>query len=221
MSCGAKIEGQGTSRVVIEGVERLSPATVDVIPDRIEAATYLAAGAVTGSTLKITGARPDHMRAVINKLEEAGAQLMSQGDEIVISSPHRLSGIQVTTAPYPGFPTDMQAQMIAVLSLAQGRSVITDTVYFDRWTHVPELARLGAKVRVDNNVAVVDGVRRLAGAPVMATDLRASAALVLAALAADGETFISRVYHLDRGYEKLERKLAAVGAAIRREREPD
>src|SRR5262249_40947403 len=156
----------------------------------------LAAGAVTGSTLKISGARADHMRTPMNKLEECGAQILARDSEIVISSPHRLNGIRVTTAPFPGFPTDMQAQMIAVLAMAQGQSVVTDTVYFDRWSHVAELQRMGADVRVDRNVAVVNGVRQLTGAPVMATDIRASAALVLAALAAHGETTISRVYHL-------------------------
>ncbi len=220
VKCGARITGHGTSRVEIEGVSKLSEQTFAVMPDRIEAATFLAAGAVTGSTLKITGARADHMRAVMNKMEEAGVHLMVQGDDIVVSSPNRLNAISVTTAPYPGFPTDMQAQMIAVLSLAHGQSTVTDTVYFDRWTHVPELQRMGADVRVDRNVAVIRGVRKLTGAQVMATDLRASAALILAALWADGESVISRVYHVDRGYESIEKKLQAVGAQIRREREP-
>ncbi|HVP39441.1 MAG TPA: UDP-N-acetylglucosamine 1-carboxyvinyltransferase [Candidatus Saccharimonadales bacterium] len=219
-ACGVPVRGQGTSRVEIQGVERLRPAAFKVIPDRIEAATFLAAGAVTGSTLRVLGARPDHMRAAINKLEEAGAQVMTRGEEIVICSPQRLSAVRVTTAPYPGFPTDMQAQMIAVLSLAHGQSTVTDTIYHDRWSHVPELQRLGADVRVQGNVAVVNGSRHLTGAPVMATDIRASAALVLAGLAADGETTISRVYHLDRGYEGLERKLAGVGAVIRRDKDP-
>ncbi|MBI5838003.1 MAG: UDP-N-acetylglucosamine 1-carboxyvinyltransferase [Candidatus Eisenbacteria bacterium] len=219
-ACGVPIRGQGTSRIEIEGVKRLKPASFAVIPDRIEAATFLAAGAVTGSTLRIEGARPEHMRAAISKMEETGANVMCEGSEIVISSPHRLSAVRVTTAPYPGFPTDMQAQMIAVLSLASGQSVVTDTIYHDRWGHVPELQRLGADVRVEGNVAVVNGSRRLTGAQVMATDLRASAALVLAGLAADGETTVSRVYHLDRGYEQLEKKLSAVGAVIRREQGP-
>jgi UDP-N-acetylglucosamine 1-carboxyvinyltransferase len=218
--CGVGIRGQGTSRVEIEGVRRLESRDFEVIPDRIEAATYLAAGAVTGGTLRITGARPDHMRAAMRKMEEAGVHLMVEGRDIVVTAPNRLLATQVTTAPYPGFPTDMQAQMIAVLSLADGQSVVTDTVYFDRWSHVPELLRMGADIRVERNVAVVRGVRKLKGAPVMATDLRASAALILAGLWADGETVVSRIYHVDRGYEALERKLAAVGARIRREKEP-
>ncbi len=219
IACGAEIHGLGSSHVEVVGVRALRPATFEVIPDRIEAATLLAAGAVTGGTLRIQGARPDHMRAAMNKMEEAGVHLLVDGTDVVVSSPERLHGIRVTTAPYPGFPTDMQAQMIAILSLATGQSVITDTIYHDRWTHVPELQRLGAEVHVEGNVAVINGVRRLTGAPVMATDLRASAALVLAGLAAHGETVISRVYHLDRGYEALEKKLAAAGAVIRREKE--
>ena len=220
VQCGVTIRGQGTSRVEIEGVRRLESRGFEVIPDRIEAATYLAAGAVTGGTLRITGARPEHMHAAMSKMEEAGVQLMVEGRDILVTAPPRLHATQVTTAPYPGFPTDMQAQMIAVLSLANGQSTVTDTVYFDRWSHVPELQRMGADIRVERNVAVVRGVRKLKGAPVMATDLRASAALILAGLWADGETTVSRVYHVDRGYEAVEKKLAAVGARIRREREP-
>ena len=220
IQCGAKVGGHGSSRLEIDGVEGLRPCVFSVIPDRIEAATFLAAGAVTGSTLKVTGSRPDHLRAVMNKLEEAGSQLLVHGTDVTVTSPSRLNPISVTTAPYPGFPTDMQAQMIAVLSLAQGTSTVTDTVYSDRWTHVAELQRMGADIRVDRNVARILGVRRLLGAPVMATDLRASAALILAALWADGESTISRVYHVDRGYENIEKKLEAVGAHIRREREP-
>ncbi len=217
--CGAEIEGTGTRRLAIHGVKSLRPIDATIIPDRIETATFMAAAAITGGGITLERCEPAHCAAAIHTLEEAGCTVLPASREVTITGPARPAATDVTTSPFPGFPTDMQAQTMAVLSIADGTSVITDTVYLDRFTHVPELVRLGADVRLDHNIAVVHGVEKLQGAPVMATDIRASAALVLAALAAEGETRISRVYHLDRGYEQLDEKLAKLGARIRRVQE--
>jgi UDP-N-acetylglucosamine 1-carboxyvinyltransferase len=215
-ACGARIEGLGTRQLTIRGVSALRPIDTTIIPDRIEAATFAAAAAMTGGRLKLEGAVPVHFDAVLRKLEEAGSTIERAADSVTVTGPARPKAVNVVTQPFPGFPTDMQAQMIAVCAIAGGTSVIEDTVYLDRFTHVPELARMGASIELKGNVAVVRGVERLSGAPVMATDLRASASLVLAGLAAQGETIIDRIYHLDRGYEALEKKLAALGARIER-----
>lgn len=213
---GAKIDGIGTSRLEIEGTDELTPAPVDTIPDRIEAGTMLAAAALCGGTVKVTQCNPHHVETILARLEDAGARLKIGTDAIEIHAPHELMPVDVATAVYPGFPTDMQAQWIALMTVARGTSAITDTIYFDRFKHVPELARLGADIELNKNVAVVKGVKRLVGAKVMSTDLRASAALILAGLRAEGTTEVLRVYHLDRGYEAIEKKLKAIGADIRR-----
>jgi UDP-N-acetylglucosamine 1-carboxyvinyltransferase len=214
--CGAEIQGVGTRRMVIRGVEHLKPIDTTIIPDRIEAATFLAAAAITGGSVTLERCDPTHMAAAMHKLEETGCEILPADGEVTITGPTRPGAVDVTTSPFPGFPTDMQAQMMALLSLADGTSVLTDTVYLDRFTHVPELQRMGADIKLEHNVAVIKGVAHLQGAPVMATDIRASAALVLAALAAEGETRISRIYHLDRGYEKLDERLQRLGAQIQR-----
>ncbi len=219
VDCGARIEGIGTRRLVIHGVDALKPIRASIIPDRIEGATFMAAAAITGGEVTLTRCEPEHMMAAVQKLRECGAEVDAGDGQVRVRGPRRPRAANVTTAPYPGFPTDMQAQMMAVLAVADGTSVVTDTIYLDRFTHVPELARLGADIKLDHNVAVITGVDRLQGAPVMATDIRASAALVLAALVAEGETRISRIYHLDRGYEALDQKLSRVGADIQRVRE--
>ncbi len=219
VACGADIEGLGSRRVVIRGVKELTPIDAAIIPDRIEAATFMAAAAITGSSITLERCEPLDVAASIHKLEEAGCEVLPEPTEITVHGPRRPAAVNVKTAPFPGFPTDMQAQMVAVASIADGTSVITDTIYLDRFTHVPELRRLGADVQVEQNTAIVKGVDRLQGAPVMATDIRASAALVLAALVAEGETRISRIYHLDRGYEAIDRKLAGLGARVERVKE--
>jgi UDP-N-acetylglucosamine 1-carboxyvinyltransferase len=216
VNCGARIEGLGTRRVEIHGVRELKPIDTTIIPDRIEAATLLTAAAITGGRVTIERCDSGDMAAVMHKLEEAGADVLPGNGEVNLIGPARPLAVDVTTAPFPGFPTDMQAQMMALCSVAEGTSVITDTIYLDRFTHVPELQRLGAQIELKNNTAVVKGVEGLQGAPVMATDIRASAALVIAALVAEGETRISRIYHLDRGHEHLEKKLAKLGADIER-----
>ncbi len=213
---GAKIEGEGTSRVTIDGVTAIAPFTHRIIPDRIEAGTFAAAAAITGGRIEITACEPSHLGAVIEKLEECGARVEQAPGAITVTGPERLRPANVETGFYPSFPTDMQAQIMAALSIASGTSTVVDRVYPDRFTHVPELCRFGAKIVRDGNVAVVTGVAKLEGAPVMATDIRASSALILAALAAEGETTILRVYHIDRGYERIEEKLRGIGASIRR-----
>ena len=218
-SMGASIHGEGTDTVEILGAKTLHAVREEVIPDRIEAGTYMVAAAITGGTVTIRGARADHLDAVIGKMEEVGIHIHQEGEDIVVEGNSSLAPLEVATAPYPGFPTDMQAQFMVLLSLAQGTSMITETVFPDRFTHVPELRRLGVSVELDGNVAVITGVEKLSGAPVMASDLRASAALVLAGLVAQGETEILRVYHIDRGYERVEEKLRALGAEIQRVRE--
>jgi UDP-N-acetylglucosamine 1-carboxyvinyltransferase len=219
VQCGARIDGLGSRVVTIHGVKDLRPIDCTIIPDRIEAATFLAAAAITHGSVTIDHCEPAHLTATIEKLTLAGCEVLCGPGEVTISGPVRPAAVDIETETYPGFPTDMQAQMMALCSVAEGTSVITDTIYLDRFTHVPELARLGAKITLDHNKATIEGVDQLQGAPVMATDIRASAALVLAALVAQGTTRISRIYHLDRGYESLDRKLSALGASIERVKE--
>jgi len=217
--CGAKIEGLGTRRLTIEGVKQLAPIDTTIIPDRIEAATFAAAAVITGGNITLENVIPEHFEASLRKLEEAGATVLREQDEVSVSGRGRPHATDVVTQVYPGFPTDMQAQMMAVASIANGTSVIEDTIYLDRFSHVAELNRLGAKIDLKANVSMVRGVERLQGAPVMATDLRASAALALGALVAEGETRISRIYHLDRGYEAFDQKLTQLGARVQRVQE--
>ncbi len=213
---GADIGGDGTGTIVIEGSSDLHPADVEVIPDRIETGTFMVAVAMTGGDVLMRGARLDHASAVAMKLREAGTDVAEEDGGVRVRGPVWAKAVNVTTAPYPGFPTDMQAQFMALMSIADGSSVITETIYADRFSHVPELKRLGAEISLDRNIAVVTGVKKLSGAKVMATDLRASAALILAGLVAEGETEVSRVYHIDRGYEAIEKKLGALGAHVTR-----
>ncbi len=214
---GAKISGAGTSTITIEGVERLRGVHYNVLPDRIEAGTYLVAAAITGGRIKIKDVQPAALDAVLAKLREAGAEIDTGEDWIRLDMQgRRPKAVSVHTAPYPAFPTDMQAQFTALNAVAQGTSVITETVFENRFMHVQELERMGAEIRLEGNTAIVSGVERLTGAPVMATDLRASASLVLAGLVADGDTEVQRIYHIDRGYERIEEKLALLGAKIRR-----
>ena len=219
VSMGAKINGIGTNKLEIEGVEELHAADVTTIPDRIEAGTFLIAAAMNGSrgsTIRIEQCNPNHLNGLLARLEEAGAVISTGNDFIDVTASERIKSVNVTTAIYPGFPTDMQAQWMALMAIANGTSVITETVYFDRFTHVPELARLGANITVKENVATIVGVKKLKGAKVMSTDLRASASLILAGLAAEGTTEVLRVYHIDRGYETIEKKLQSLGADISR-----
>ena len=217
VAMGANIEGAGTSRIVVHGVERLQGCTHAVVADRIEAGTFLVAAAMTGGCIKATHTRPDTMDAVLDKLREAGARIDIDGDCITLDmAGKRPLAVNFTTAPHPAFPTDMQAQFMAMNCVADGVGVINETIFENRFMHVNELVRLGADIRVDGHTAVVRGVEKLSGAPVMATDLRASASLILAGLMADGETTIDRIYHLDRGYENIEAKLSGLGASIRR-----
>ncbi len=216
VAMGARIEGIGTETLEIEGVDRLHGATYAVMPDRIEAGSYACAAAITGGDLTLTGVSADDMRATLDALGQAGVTVEEQGNSVRVAADGPLAPLTLSTAPYPGFATDMQAQFMAMLCMADGASVLTETIFENRYMHVPELARMGADIQVRGRTAVVRGVGRLTGAPVMATDLRASMSLVLAGLAAEGETQVSRVYHLDRGYERLEEKLSAVGADIER-----
>jgi UDP-N-acetylglucosamine 1-carboxyvinyltransferase len=213
---GARITGAGTDRIVVEGVDRLHGATHRVMPDRIETGTYLAAVAATGGSAVLTGTRADTLDAVIEKLREAGATIEVDDDTIRVSRDGPVAAANVRTTPYPGFPTDMQAQLMVLATRAEGTSVITETIFENRMMHVQELVRLGAAIEVEGNTAIVKGPVRLAGADVMATDLRASACLVIAGLIAEGRTTIARIYHLDRGYEEMERKLSALGARVTR-----
>ncbi len=213
---GASIEGIRTSRLIINGVESLHPADIDVIPDRIEAGTFLIAGALLGK-IKLTDVNPKHLDTVTEKLIEVGTSIEFDSNSIIIEpSDSRLNPVDMTTAVFPGFPTDLQAQWITIMSLAKGSSIITDTVYHDRFSHVPELNRFGADIKVEKNVAFIRGVKELVGAPVMSTDIRASASLILAGLAAKGKTTVSRIYHIDRGYERIEEKFKLLGAEIER-----
>lgn len=217
---GARIDGIGSDRLRIFGVPSLHGAHHRVIPDRIETGTYMMAAAATGGTVRLSGACVDHVTAVMRLLEAAGVSVSADDDGLAVSRNNgRLSGTDVMTEPFPGFPTDLQAQIMAAMATADGASMITETIFENRFMHVPELARMGANINVHQASALVRGVPRLNGAPVMATDLRASSSLVIAGLAAEGETVINRVYHLDRGYERLEEKLAACGARIERLRD--
>ena len=214
---GARIEGAGTSRITVHGVDALHAARHSVLPDRIETGTFLVAAAMTGGRVTATHARPDTLDAVLDKLREAGADIETDGDRIVLDMHgKRPRAVNITTAPHPAFPTDMQAQFMALNAVAKGVAMIRETIFENRFMHAVELQRLGADIRIDGNTAVVQGVDRLEGATVMATDLRASASLVVAGLVAEGDTTIERIYHLDRGYERLEEKLAALGAKVRR-----
>ncbi len=214
---GARISGIDSATLEIEGVEALRPITYATIPDRIEAATFLVAGAITGGEVMVAGARADHMNAVLDKLMQAGVEVEILPDGVRVRGNATIKPLSIQTLPFPGFPTDMQAQFTAMLCLAQGESVIREGIYPDRFIHVAELHRMGADIQVGRGTARIKGIPKLLGAPVMASDLRASAALVLAGLAAEGETEVLRVYHIDRGYERIEEKLASLGADIRRE----
>ena len=214
---GAKIEGAGTATLVIEGVERLSGTSYEVLPDRIETGTFLVAGAITGGKVMTKHARPKTLDAVLAKLEDAGAHINTGEDWIELDMRgRRPKAVNVTTAPYPAFPTDMQAQFTALNCVAEGVGVITETVFENRFMHALELQRLGADIRLEGNTAIIKGVGHMSGAPLMATDLRASASLVLAGLVAQGDTVVDRIYHIDRGYENIEEKLGGLGARIRR-----
>ena len=215
---GARIEGAGTSEITIEGRAALGGAELAVIPDRIEAGSYLVAGAITGGAVHVAGARADHLEAFLAKLREAGVRVVETEGGIRVERNGGLRAVDVKTMPYPGFPTDLQAQFMTLMTRASGTSTITETIFENRFLHAQELVRMGADIKAEGNRAVVRGPRMLSGAPVMATDLRASICLVLAGLAARGTTKVARVYHLDRGYEQIERKLGALGATIRREK---
>jgi UDP-N-acetylglucosamine 1-carboxyvinyltransferase len=216
VAMGARIDGAGTDRIVVQGVDRLHGATHDVMPDRIEAGTFLCAVAATGGEVTLTSVCPDTMDATLDKLREAGAEIATGADWIRLSMKRRPSAVSLRTAPYPAFATDMQAQFMALNTVAEGTSIITETIFENRFMHVLEMQRLGADIAIEGNTAVVRGVHRLSGASVMATDLRASAGLVIAGLVGDGETVIDRIYHLDRGYERMEAKLSSLGARIER-----
>jgi len=216
---GAKISGAGSPAVTIIGVDRLNGVEYEVIPDRIEAATFAIAAAATDGEVTIKNCRPDHLRAVLDKLGEAGATVRQRRDELTVRRAKNLRAVDVTTLPYSGFPTDVQAQMTALLTLAPGISIVTERIFESRFMHVSELARLGADIEIEGPSAIVKGGRPLSGAPVMASDLRASAALVIAGLAAKGTTQVNRIYHLDRGYERMDVKLRKLGARIRRVQE--
>ncbi|MFH1624313.1 MAG: UDP-N-acetylglucosamine 1-carboxyvinyltransferase [Pseudomonadota bacterium] len=213
---GANIQGEGTEVITIEGVKELKPTVHTIIPDRIEAGTFMIAAGITGGDIRLRHCRVDHMDAVISKLREAGFDITCEVDSVRIIGSRPINSIDVKTLPYPGFPTDMQAQVMALMCLANGASVISETVFENRFMHVSELRRMGADIRIEGHSAIVKGVPRLSGAPVMATDLRASASLILAGLAAEGTTEISRVYHIERGYERIVQKLSSLGADVRR-----
>jgi UDP-N-acetylglucosamine 1-carboxyvinyltransferase len=220
VSMGARISGAGTDVIRIQGVERLHGATHRIMPDRIETGTYLCAAAVTGGEIRLTGTSMGYLDAVIDKLMDAGCEISGekspQFEAITLRAPRKLNSVSIRTAPYPAFPTDMQAQFMAINTVAEGTAVIRETIFENRFMHAVELQRLGADIQIDGNTAIVRGVAKLEGAAVMATDLRASAGLVLAGLVAEGETVIERIYHLDRGYEHLEQKLSQLGAKVSR-----
>jgi UDP-N-acetylglucosamine 1-carboxyvinyltransferase len=216
VAMGAKITGAGTDTIVIEGRERLGGCEHQVLPDRIETGTFLVAGAITGGRVRVTGAEPSHLDAVIAKLRESGAKVGVGADWVEVEMKGRPRAVDLRTAPHPGFPTDMQAQFAALDSVADGVGTIVETIFENRFMHMLELRRLGADVRIEGHTAVIHGVPRLSGAPVMATDLRASASLVLAGLVAEGTTDVQRIYHIDRGYGHIEEKLRSLGADIQR-----
>jgi UDP-N-acetylglucosamine 1-carboxyvinyltransferase len=214
---GAQVENAGSGRIIVHGVERLHGGSHQVLPDRIETGTFLVAAAMTGGRVTTRRSRADTLDAVLDKLRQAGAEITVEDDRITLDMHgRRPRAVDLVTAPYPAFPTDMQAQFMALNCIAEGAGVINETIFENRFMHVNELLRLGADIRVDGHTAVIRGVEKLSGAPVMATDLRASASLILAGLVADGETTIDRIYHLDRGYENIEEKLSGLGARIRR-----
>jgi UDP-N-acetylglucosamine 1-carboxyvinyltransferase len=219
ISMGAKIKGVGTSTLEIEGVQSLKPYDYRVMPDRIEFGTFLVAGALLGRDLRVVGGIIEHQKTLIEKLQEAGVEIKVEDNAVTVQRIERSKPLQIDTAPYPGFPTDMQAQLMVLMSLAQGESTVSENIFENRFMHVAELGRLGAQVKVGGGTATIEGVSNLSGTTVMATDLRASASLVLAGLVADGQTVIRRIYHLDRGYEHIEAKLKKVGAQIERFRE--
>ena len=212
---GANIIGIGTDKITVNGVDKLHPVDIDVIPDRIEAGTYLIAGATMGD-ITLNNCNPKHLNDVINKLKLSGANIASTENSVSIEKIDTIKAVDLTTEVYPGFPTDLQAQWMAFMSIAKGKSIIIDTVYHDRFTHIPELNRLGADIQLTDNKAVVNGVKKLKGAQVMSTDIRASAALILGAIIAEGKTEISRVYHIDRGYDSIEKKFRNLGVDISR-----
>ena len=214
--CGASISGQGTPRVIIEGVKELKGCEYRIIPDRIEAGTFMVAAAITNGELELENCRLDHLMAFVDRLNAAGVQVERKEKNVVVSSARRLEPIEVITQPFPGMPTDLQAQLMTLLCLADGNSIVTEKIFPDRFLHVAELSRMGAQLHKSGPTVIVQGVKRLVGAPVMASDLRASAALVLAGLAARGTTRVNRVYHIERGYERIDEKLRAVGAEIER-----
>lgn len=216
---GAKIEGAGTDTIRIQGVSELSPACYDVMPDRIEAGTFMIAAAITGGDIKIRNMKLEHLDALAFKLQDCGVEITSQDGVVRVKAPKQVQSVNIKTRPYPGFPTDMQAQFMALMCVADGASVISENIFENRFMHVSELLRFGADITIEGNTATVKGRKRLSGAPVMATDLRASASLILAGLAAEGTTEITRIYHLDRGYESIEKKLAGLGADIVRVKE--
>lgn len=216
VAMGAQIEGIGSSELTIHGVKRLHGATYQVMPDRIEAGSYACAAAITGGEVELMGARADEMDATLAALREAGVHIEPRKDSVFVAANGAIRPVTVSTAPYPGFATDMQAQLMALLTRAEGTSVLTETIFENRYMHVPELARMGARIETKGRVAIVHGVGQLTGAEVMATDLRASMSLVIAGLAAEGQTTVHRLYHLDRGYERLEEKFALLGADIER-----
>ncbi len=216
---GARIEGAGTDLIRIDGVEELLPFNHSVMPDRIEAGTFMVAAAITGGDVRIRGMRLEHLDALAFKLQDAGVEIESGQDQVRVKGPRKIRSVNIKTRPYPGFPTDMQAQFMALMTLADGASVISENIFENRFMHVAELLRFGADIVIEGGIATVKGVKKLSGAPVMATDLRASASLILAALAADNTSEISRIYHLDRGYERIEEKLKGLGADIERVKE--
>ncbi len=217
IALGANIDGAGSSTITVQGVERLGGGTYRVLPDRIETGTYLVAAAVTGGRIRVLDTTPDTVEAVLIKLAEAGAEITTGEDWIELDMHgRRPASVDIRTAPYPAFPTDMQAQFCTLNAVAGGVGTITETVFENRFQHVLELQRMGADIRLEGNTAIISGVERLTAAPVMATDLRASASLVLAGLAAEGETLVDRVYHVDRGYERIEEKIRQLGGMIRR-----
>ncbi|PLX92281.1 MAG: UDP-N-acetylglucosamine 1-carboxyvinyltransferase [Desulfuromonas sp.] len=218
-SMGAKIQGAGTAIIRIQGVETLQPLNCSVIPDRIEAGTFMIAAAITGGNVLVRGAVEEHQEALISKLVDAGVTIQKEEDGLRVIGPEILSPVDIRTSVFPGFPTDMQAQFMALMTRSSGTSRISETVFENRFMHVCELQRMGAEIQIDGHSAIVRGVREMTGAPVMATDLRASASLILAGLASENTTEIARIYHLDRGYEKIEEKLAGLGARIWREQE--
>jgi UDP-N-acetylglucosamine 1-carboxyvinyltransferase len=214
--CGASITGQGTPRIIIEGVRELKGCEYRIIPDRIEAGTFMVAAAITNGELTLENCRLDHLMAFVDRLNAVGVNVERKEEAVTVASSRRLEPVEVTTQPFPGMPTDLQAQLMALLCLADGNSVITEKIFPDRFLHVAELNRMGANLHKSGPTVIVQGVKRLVGAPVMASDLRASAALVLAGLAARGTTDVNRVYHIERGYQRIDEKLRAVGAEIER-----